>query len=432
MINSFNSDNINPADQKIYDLSSHLLNKIYSQADSINPERIGSFLKTMQGVYSRGNMVYTDGAGRSGLAIRSFGEFLIRLGFKVNHITEKNIPYIHRNSCFLIASGSGGTKGVVELTENLKSLKDSLIISFTSNEYSSLTRLSDLSIKIPKISNDELITEFKHNPVSKNNEAAVMGTEFEDGLRFFSTAASNVLARGLFPEYNWKKHYHLENEELHKSVNLKDSNLDLGLLVRISEKKIIKEVHKHIDNLKNNNKLSLLSKRVDETYKNNNAIHGIGMGVSGDVTDSLMMRLSHLGFRNVHSAFDVCELGIEKDDLIIIASTSGKTNKCVDAAQKTKDRDGKSLAFIGTDNQKIPLMKLVDDAVVIPDFSANGGDTDNSDYTARMVKREGDPRIDLITPASSQVIFDSTIGFLMDEYEIDPEEMKKRHKCIGE
>jgi 6-phospho-3-hexuloisomerase len=104
--------------------------------------------------------IVTCGAGRVGYAIRSFCMRLGHCNFNATHIGDTTVPRIGTNDLFLVASGSGETKTIVEFTKIAKS-SGAKIIAFTNNVESTIGKLSDLTVEIKapnKIRNHEAKT----------------------------------------------------------------------------------------------------------------------------------------------------------------------------------------------------------------------------------------------------------------------------------
>jgi 6-phospho-3-hexuloisomerase len=91
--------------------------------------------------------IVTCGAGRVGYAIKAFTMRLGHFGFNAFHIGDSTVPRINDKDLFIVASGSGETKTILDLTQIAKKT-NSRIIAITGNEKSSIAKIADIVIKI--------------------------------------------------------------------------------------------------------------------------------------------------------------------------------------------------------------------------------------------------------------------------------------------
>lgn len=63
------------------------------------------------------NHIFLAGAGRSGLAVKGFGNRLLHLGFDVSIVGEISSPHSREGDLLIICSGSGETGGLVRLAQ---------------------------------------------------------------------------------------------------------------------------------------------------------------------------------------------------------------------------------------------------------------------------------------------------------------------------
>lgn len=91
--------------------------------------------------------IVTCGAGRVGYAIRGFCMRLGHLGLNAYHIGDTTVPRLKEGDLFLVASGSGETQTILDLTKIAKENK-SRIVCFTNKIQSSIAKLSDVTIEI--------------------------------------------------------------------------------------------------------------------------------------------------------------------------------------------------------------------------------------------------------------------------------------------
>jgi 6-phospho-3-hexuloisomerase len=112
--------------------------------------------------------IVTCGAGRVGFAIRGFCMRLGHMGYSAHHIGDTTVPRIGKNDAFIVASGSGETKTIVDLT---RIAKDSgvTVISITGNPDSTIAKMADLNItiKAPNKVNNQIKSQ---QPMTTLNE----------------------------------------------------------------------------------------------------------------------------------------------------------------------------------------------------------------------------------------------------------------------
>jgi 6-phospho-3-hexuloisomerase len=112
--------------------------------------------------------IVTCGAGRVGYAIRAFCMRLGHFGFNAYHIGDTTVPRISTEDLFIVASGSGETKTILDLTILAKESGAS-ILSVTGNPKSSISKLADININIkaPNKINKNIISQ---QPMTTLNE----------------------------------------------------------------------------------------------------------------------------------------------------------------------------------------------------------------------------------------------------------------------
>ena len=92
--------------------------------------------------------VFVAGAGRSGLAMKSFAMRLMHLGFDVYVVGETTTPNITPRDMLLIGSGSGSTGSLV-VNANKAHTLDAKIGLITIQEDSPIGQVADVVITIP-------------------------------------------------------------------------------------------------------------------------------------------------------------------------------------------------------------------------------------------------------------------------------------------
>lgn len=120
-----------------------VINEIQNVLLSSDYVKIDEIINTI----ANSKKIVTCGAGRVGYAIRSFCMRLGHCKFDATHLGDTTVPRIGSGDLFLVASGSGETKTIVELTKIAKS-SGAKIIAFTNNCDSTIGKLSDLLVEI--------------------------------------------------------------------------------------------------------------------------------------------------------------------------------------------------------------------------------------------------------------------------------------------
>jgi len=115
-----------------------------------------------------GQKIVTCGAGRVGYAIKGFCMRLGHMGYWAYHIGDTTVPRIDEDDVFIVASGSGETKTIVDLTTIAKNAGVT-ILSVTGNPESTIAKMADLNItiKAPNKINTQLKSQ---QPMTTLNE----------------------------------------------------------------------------------------------------------------------------------------------------------------------------------------------------------------------------------------------------------------------
>lgn len=156
----------------------------------LDKESIDTFIGEL--ISSRNRKIFLLGAGRSGLEARGFAMRLMHLEFDVYVIGDIVTPPVN-DGLVIAISGSGETIPVVDLAESIRFECYKLIV-ITTNENSSLGKISDLVIKVP-IKNE-------------NNNILPMGTIFEAVSHIFLDAVISklMITFGITEEYMKNRH----------------------------------------------------------------------------------------------------------------------------------------------------------------------------------------------------------------------------------
>jgi 6-phospho-3-hexuloisomerase len=118
-----------------------------------------------------GQKIVTCGAGRVGHAIRGFCMRLGHMGYHAHHIGDTTVPRIDNDDVLIVASGSGETKTIVDLTTIAKN-SGVTILSVTGNPNSTIAKLANLNITI-KAPNKVNNTIKSQQPMTTLNEQSL-------------------------------------------------------------------------------------------------------------------------------------------------------------------------------------------------------------------------------------------------------------------
>lgn len=123
--------------------------------------------------------------------------------------------------------------------------------------------------------------------------------------------------------------------------------------------------------------ISTVMRKVNETeitkaealITKDTRIFVLGSGRSGLMAKSFAMRLMHLGFQ-VYVIGETITPSIQKDDVLISVSGSGRTQYVVELTQKAHQNGVKIVVL--TSNATTPLAELADKVIVVPGATKNG------------------------------------------------------------
>lgn len=94
------------------------------------------------------NRVFVEGTGRSGLAAAAFAMRLSQMEIVTYVVAETTTPSIQEGDLFIICSGSGETKSLIEHAYKAKKSQASVML-YTANEKSEIGQSCDYQIVIP-------------------------------------------------------------------------------------------------------------------------------------------------------------------------------------------------------------------------------------------------------------------------------------------
>lgn len=135
-----------------------ILNELKMNAEKMNAEEMYQFLNRVKVA----NHIFLKGAGRSGLAIQSFANRLMHLGFSVSVVGEISSPHSQPGDLLIICSGSGETESLKSLVQKAKD-SDLEIALVTMKQDSTIAKFADTILMLPgtiKDNNNRNINEF--------------------------------------------------------------------------------------------------------------------------------------------------------------------------------------------------------------------------------------------------------------------------------
>ena len=176
-----------------------ILGEISSVLKKINQDEI----KDLIGLISNSKTIVTCGAGKVGMAIKGFSMRLGHFGYKSFHIGDTTLPSIGEGDLFIIASGSGETQTIYDLTKIAKS-NNAIVFAITSNLQSRIGLLSDALILLDAPSKTKKVDGFTSiQPMTTLNEQCLT-------ILFDSIVLNIMDATGETHDTMWNRHSNLE------------------------------------------------------------------------------------------------------------------------------------------------------------------------------------------------------------------------------
>ncbi len=148
--------------------------------------------------------VFVAGAGRSGLAMKSFAMRLMHIGFETYVVGETVTPSITNKDVLLIGSGSGSTSSLVTSANKAEAIGATICL-VTIDENSPIGKLADVVLTLPAPSP-------KVNRDLGFRSVQPMGSLFEQSLLLILDAIILLLMEktGKTPESMFNRHANLE------------------------------------------------------------------------------------------------------------------------------------------------------------------------------------------------------------------------------
>ncbi len=174
-----------------------ILKEIGSVLNSINQKEADSLVKEIQ----KAKNIVLVGAGRVGLICKGFSMRLSHLGLNSYFLGDSNVPSVGKGDLILIASGSGETQTIYDISRMAKKNKARMFL-ITANPDSKIGKLANGRGRI------NAPTKIRRSPRS----IQPMTTLNEQCLLIFFDAVVLMLMKRLKKTHRlmWKKHANLE------------------------------------------------------------------------------------------------------------------------------------------------------------------------------------------------------------------------------
>lgn len=152
--------------------------------------------------------IFLMGAGRSGLAAKAFAMRLMHMGFDVFVVGETTTPAVQAGDMVIAVSGSGETPSIASLGSAAKKIGSKLAV-ITSNEDSTMGKISDIVVIVPGRPREDVIPEDYHERrMTGRAQLAPLGTMFEiAALVFLDSVISELTVRTGASEAELKKRH---------------------------------------------------------------------------------------------------------------------------------------------------------------------------------------------------------------------------------
>ncbi len=152
--------------------------------------------------------IFLMGAGRSGLAAKAFAMRLMHMGFNVYVVGETTTPAVQVEDLVIAVSGSGETPSIANLGAIAKRI-GSKLVTITSNNDSTLGKISDIVVVVPGRTKEDINYEDYHERrMTGYPQLAPLGTMFEiSALVFLDAVISELMVKTGASEAELKKRH---------------------------------------------------------------------------------------------------------------------------------------------------------------------------------------------------------------------------------
>lgn len=176
-----------------------ILQEISVVLDKVSHEEIRELIHLI----SNSNTIVTCGAGKVGMAIKGFCMRLSHFGYKSFHIGDTTLPSIGEGDLFIVASGSGETQTIFDLTIIAKS-NNAKVFAITSNLQSRIGSLADAVLLLNAPSKTKKVDGFSSiQPMTTLNEQCLT-------ILFDSIVLNIMDITGETHDTMWSRHSNLE------------------------------------------------------------------------------------------------------------------------------------------------------------------------------------------------------------------------------
>ena len=134
------------------------MKEIIKELDSMWLETTGIqyMVNELKDVWKKGGNIIGIGAGRMGYSLRAHIMRLSHIGYEAYFIGDTTLPRIDENSVVIINSSSGETPTNILYAQQAKAA-GSYIITITTNPESTIAKLSDQLVIMPKVDSHQLM-----------------------------------------------------------------------------------------------------------------------------------------------------------------------------------------------------------------------------------------------------------------------------------
>jgi 6-phospho-3-hexuloisomerase len=157
-------------------------------------------------------------------------------------------------------------------------------------------------------------------------------------------------------------------------------------------------------------------------------IYVVGAGRSGLVAKAFAMRLMHLGLK-AYVVGETITPALNRGDVMVIFSGSGKTKTVADLAETARDIGGKICLI--TSNADSRIGKIAD-CIVIIEHHRDAVSDDAAEFEIRQMMGEHKSFAPLGTlfETASMIFADAVISRMMEIEQVDESALKNRHTNI--
>jgi 6-phospho-3-hexuloisomerase len=157
-------------------------------------------------------------------------------------------------------------------------------------------------------------------------------------------------------------------------------------------------------------------------------VYVIGAGRSGLVAKAFAMRLMHLGL-HAYVVGETITPALNKGDVMVIFSGSGRTKTVADLAETAKDIGGKICLI--TSNADSRIGKIADSIVIIEHHrDAVTNDAEEFEIRQMMGEHKSFAPLGTLFETASMIFADAVISRMMEITQTDESALKNRHTNI--